>query len=432
MPVSNLQREHEGVVASPAGALPATVVPSLRSIPYPYAAMLAVCSDLDETPDRQVYWETAKFLNTTAETCMGRGVGLEVGNTIYFHMPAEQFSYWNTDDHGRAMLHALMRSGHIDCLHSFGDFATTRAQAGRAIDALVKHDCRPEVWIDHAVAPTNFGADIMQGSGDLPGSPTYHADLTVGLGVKYVWRGRVTSVIGQNVRRSLSGIWNHHHPVSSMRTAAKEYIKGALARSGSTKYAMHADNLVWQSSRLRDGQPIFEFLRANPSWGGVSRFETADGVPEVITRQMLDLLVERRGACILYTHLGKVRDPQHPFNPATQSAFQLLRDYANDRQILVTTTRRLLGFCRALKEVRISSTELNGNVRIDLTTTLDVANDVSRSDLAGLTIYVDEPARTSLFVNGEAISETRVNPADHTGRASIAVPWSRLEFPLDA
>jgi hypothetical protein len=27
----------------------------LRRFPYPYRAMLAICSDLDETPDRHVY-----------------------------------------------------------------------------------------------------------------------------------------------------------------------------------------------------------------------------------------------------------------------------------------------------------------------------------------------------------------------------------------
>ena len=57
----------------------------------------------------------------------GPGVGLEVGNSIYFDMPPGQFAYWNTDDAGRAMVRALIRSGHIDCLHSFGDLATTRA-----------------------------------------------------------------------------------------------------------------------------------------------------------------------------------------------------------------------------------------------------------------------------------------------------------------
>ena len=104
----------------------ATANVRLRRFPYPYRAMLAICSDLDETPDRHVYWETMKFLNTTEETTMGSGVGLEVGNSIYFDMPPDQFAYWNTDDAGREMVRSLIQSGHIDCLHSYGDLATTR------------------------------------------------------------------------------------------------------------------------------------------------------------------------------------------------------------------------------------------------------------------------------------------------------------------
>ena len=109
---------------------------TLRRFPYPYKAMLAICSDLDETPDGDAYWEIARYLNTTQTTAMGQGAGLEVGNTIYFDMPAEQFSYWNTNDAGRAMVRALIQSGHVDCLHSYGDLATTREHAGRALDEL--------------------------------------------------------------------------------------------------------------------------------------------------------------------------------------------------------------------------------------------------------------------------------------------------------
>ena len=139
----------------------------VRHLPYPYQAAVAICSDLDLTPDKHVYFETSRFLNTTDATAMGRGVGLEVGNTIYFDMPADQFSYWNTDDAGREMVRTLIRSGHVDCLHSFGDLAQTRADAARSLDDLAKHGCRLEVWIDHAVAPTNLGADIMKGRGDV-------------------------------------------------------------------------------------------------------------------------------------------------------------------------------------------------------------------------------------------------------------------------
>ena len=88
-----------------------------RRCPYPYRAMLAICSDLDETPDRETYWNIMRYLNTGQQTAMGTGVNLEVGNSIYFDMPANQFAYWNTDDAGRAMIRMLIKSGHIDCLH---------------------------------------------------------------------------------------------------------------------------------------------------------------------------------------------------------------------------------------------------------------------------------------------------------------------------
>ncbi|MCX5673851.1 MAG: hypothetical protein NTX87_02485 [Planctomycetota bacterium] len=73
----------------------------LRRLPYPYRAMLTICSDLDDTTDGRVYCEILRFLNTTEATAMGPGLGLEVANSIYFDMPPDQFAYWNTDDAGR-------------------------------------------------------------------------------------------------------------------------------------------------------------------------------------------------------------------------------------------------------------------------------------------------------------------------------------------
>jgi hypothetical protein len=101
-------------------------VAQVRRFPYPYKAMVAICSDLDGTPDRDHYLNIVRFLNTEDETPAGKGVGLEVGNTIYFDMPDNQFAYWNTDDLGREIVRKLIHSGHIDCFHSFGDLATTR------------------------------------------------------------------------------------------------------------------------------------------------------------------------------------------------------------------------------------------------------------------------------------------------------------------
>ena len=174
----------QSVLARPQGAV-------LRTYPFPFKAMLSICSDLDETPDREAYWSLMRFLNSRDIGPLGAGVGLEVGNSIYFDMPPGQFSYWNTDDRGRAMIRSLIQSGHIDCLHSFGDLAIDREHAGRALAELANHGCRLVVWVDHAVAPSNFGSDIMRGFGDVRGHRAYHADLTSSYGIRYVWRGRV-------------------------------------------------------------------------------------------------------------------------------------------------------------------------------------------------------------------------------------------------
>jgi hypothetical protein len=312
--------------------------------PHPPIATLAICSDLDETPDAATYFELMWFLNTTQDTAMGPGVGLEVGNTIYFDMAPGHFSYWNATEAEREKIRALIHSGHIDCLHSFGDLAITRVHAGRALDELVKFDCRIPVWVDHAVAPTNFGADIMHGHGGEPGHPAYHADLTLSYGIRHVWRGRVTSVIGQDRRFSLRSIGSLHHPLASARTLSKEAAKQILARRGHAKYGPHAGNPLVVETSLRDGQPIREFIRCNPSWGGVSCHDRGDEIHEVLTRRFLDRLVERKAPCILYTHLGKFErgETRHKFQPAVVKAFRLLAEYQQTGKLQVTTTARLL------------------------------------------------------------------------------------------
>ena len=72
----------------------------------------------------------------------------------------------------------------------------------------------------------------MRGSGDLKGAEAYHADLTLGYGIHYIWRGRVTSVIGQELPLSFSGLFHGRHPVASSVTTAKEIAKVLLARPG--------------------------------------------------------------------------------------------------------------------------------------------------------------------------------------------------------
>jgi hypothetical protein len=385
--------------------------------------MLAICSDLDETSDLETYLAICRFLNTGEDTVYGKGVNLEVGNTIYFDMAPGEFSYWSQGESGREKLRTLMRSGHIDCFHSFGDLGR-RAEAARALDELTKHDCRLTVWVDHAVAPTNFGVDIMRGSGDLEASDAYHADLTWQYGVRFVWLGRVTSVIGQNVTPSLAGIWASEHAKASIGTVAKELVKQGLGAVGHKKYAMHAGNALMRPYALRSQQPVWEFIRCNPHWGGVSCGETGEGLGEALRQTVLDVLIAKRGACVLYTHLGKGRDRSRPLGERTLRSLRRLAALHDEGKILVTTTAKLLRYHRARDAIVWSATDHGEQgLRVDVTT------EHSLSDLQGLTFDVQDASKTELFVNGVKREALRF-PADGSASGAISLPWVRAEYPF--
>jgi len=401
-----------------------------RRLPYPYEAMVALCSDLDATPDWRCYLETMRYLNTSSATALGPGLGLEVGNSIYFDMPPREFAYWNTDDCGRHVVRSLVRSGHVDCLHSFGSLAATRDRAQRALEELARHDCRLEVWTDHSVAPTNFGADIMRGQGDVRGSPAYHADLTCAYGVQFVWRGRVTSAIGQDVARTLGGVFDRRHPLASVRTVAKEAAKGVVGRLFHGRYAMHAANDVLRPAALRDGQEVWEFLRCNPHWAGVGRGESAEGLADVLSERVLSRLLRGGGIGVVYTHLGKVARREEPLGPPTRAALARLAALAHEGRLLVTTTRRLLGYCRAMRELRLGVSRTNDCWTATLTVPSPARTGSGGvSDLDGITVYVPDAERTRLVVNGREAAGVRRNRPDHTGRPSLSLPWPRLSFP---
>jgi len=405
---------------------------ALRRLPYPYRAMLSICSDLDDTTDRRRYLEIVRFLNTTEMTPMGPGVGLEVGNSIYFDMPPGMFSYWNTDDAGRAMIRTLIKSGHVDCLHSYGDLATIRAHAARALDELAGHGCRLKVWVDHSAAPTNFGPDIMRGSGDVPGHQAYHADLTIGHGIRFVWLGRVTSIVGQDVPPRLGGTWMGRHPIASAVTTVKEAAKRFLARRGNAKYAMHVTNNVLRRTALRDGASVREFIRCNPHWGGVSSGETAGGIGQVLSNEMLSRLISREGVCILDTHLGKRPGPDGALGDDAVAGLRRLAEAANAGRILVTTTSRALEYLTARDCIEWSAGRRGDQLDIDVRADENAAQAGAPGgcdDLAGLTFYVPDGCECRVAVNGTRRNDLRANPPDSTGRPSVMLPWPKLRLP---
>lgn len=407
--------------ALPEGPTSSEGAVSLLDLPYPFEAMLAICSDLDETPSADTYLATSQYLNTKDRTPFGRGVGLEVGNTIYFYMNQSEFAYWNTTDATRAAIRDLIRSGHIDCFHSFGDTATGRSQAQETLEHLEAHGCRIPVWVDHAVARTNFGADIMQGRGDVVGDQAYHADLTLAYGVEYVWRGRVTSMHGQDTPRSLRGIWRASRPAGSLVTLAKEAAKTVAPALGDAKYRMHRDNDLLANVRLRDGRPAIEFLRTNPHPLGVSAGDNAAGLADVLSDAFLDRLVRRRGKAIVYTHLGKLIDPRAGFGQRTRAALEGLANRVHARQVLVATTARVLGYARLR---RCATWQTRDDDRV-----LEILVDTHGAGRAcdGLSFTVPADRACRIVCDGQPVDSRRA-PVSGAAGSVVYVPWRSLPY----
>jgi len=161
-------------------------------------------------------------------------------------------------------------------------------------------------------------------------------------------------------------------------------------------------------------------MRADPSWRGFGSGGTADGIADVFTTEMLDRLVVRGGAMILYTHLAKPRRAGEPFGAATREALTRLAAYQRDGRILVSTTRRLLDLARAHEEATVSAS-IDGDELV-------VECEAARHRRGAPSFYVPDRARTRVLLRGHEIRGLRCDGPD--GRPSVTIPWPRLEFPL--
>ena len=96
--------------------------------------------------------------------------------------------------------------------------------------------------------------------------------------------------------------------------------------------------------------------KMNPMRQSITATQVSKAEPaklRMLNQRFLDRLVERRGFCILYTHMGKhsVRHPSPAFPPSAMEAFRLLAGYSERKDICVTTTRRLLDHVSGISQM---------------------------------------------------------------------------------
>jgi hypothetical protein len=386
---------------------------SLRRFPYPYRAALAIANDADLlTPEsfRHLY----TFLGTDEETEWGPGLRLDLGGSFFtFRSPDSPNLFTVFDGLSKTLtadgefILACARAGALDYLHTYGCFTDashfSRDMAEFALGVFADHNVTVRTWVNHG-PPSNVqgigGRDDWQG--DVPGTPGYHADLTLAHGVRWIWTGsEVTDEIA---------------------------LEGSAARSGLVARirGQRRDERLVEPYQLRDGQHAYTFRRYS---GLGDTTPVLDDLPSQLSRSNLDRLVERQGWAVVYQHLAvrRVREGYGTgaygpvgegwFQPSELEALRELARRHHSGEVWVAPTSILLRYHDVLPAVRWEALrEPDGDLIV-----IDASELTGADELSELTFYCERPEQTRVRLGEEQLESVRVNPADETGRASITL-----------
>ncbi len=417
----------------------------LRKFPYPYQSALAICSDIDGTDSIEKFLSIQKFLNSTKETSFGTGLGLEIGNSFWFYnqyiqalKDYEDTAYVNSLFIGApetgislfvgtsdtlspyaGIIKKLIKSGYIDCLHSYGEFTEggfSRDLALKVINLFRAESLCVEVFTNHGgFGNTDNIGPALHFRGDNPDASEYHTDLTIPLGIKFLWRGQVTHCIGQDAN-------------FSMKNQAKliyEWFQDFLNKDVDYKH----DNSLVHIFTLDDGQKVFEFVRFISPQGKYPQARQ-EHMQYQLSPDVIQELIRNKGYLILYTHLGTTEQKPYLSSPTIETLGNIKKK--NDQgELLVTTTYKLLNYYVHSRYMYWSQFTRGDSLFIAVDS---ISNPVegcfipNEKDLEGITFYVPADKEVFLFVRESPIFFIR-NPKDKSGLHSISVPWNELTFP---
>jgi hypothetical protein len=434
---ARLHRDRVRVAAEPAPSEHADRVAtlessiSLRPFPYPFRAALSICNDADLLT-AQNFRRLYRFLCTDSDTEWGPGLGMNIGGSFFmFRSPdsPNEFTVFDrltttiTSD-GEYILECARR-GSLDVLHTYGCFTEathfTRRLAEAALDVLCNYDVKLETWVNHG---PRTNTQCVGAEGDTPGTPAYHADLTIGYGFRWVWTASdITDRIALDPRERTK-------PRGGGRQGANG-LPGA-----------NSERLI-EPYRLRDGQFVRRFYR----YGGLrGQTPVLEDLPRQLSAAHLDALVRAGGYVIVYQHLavrrlrpgfgvGKYGPVDTAwFAPEELVALRRLARRHHDGEIWVLPTTRLLRYREIIERVRWHVRRVSRQVEIVIGS--NRGDPFSLEQLADLTFYCEQPETVRVRLETAdgltLVESTRANPPDETSRPSITIlahPDASSELP---
>lgn len=328
--------------------------PAVRAYPEPYRAWLTVCSDPDNTVIGD--WQQLHDL-------IWKELGLPFADALFIRS-------YNLQLPDQVDLH---RYPHIldahphDTIHTWGDFVFAGARAFHRPDAeahltiLRERGFAPRVWVDHSMFPGNllhryqFGGlpEFRDFSGHAYPNPYYTLDLIRQAGIRYVWDGKLSTVIGQDRPMRL---WKEHRVRSkSIGQAIKGYLLhrfGQVFGLGEGFREQYVGNHAYRAMGFPDGNRMYSFVRyGEPPQADIH------GLGELLGARTLDQLSATGGTMIIYTHFGKRRpaakgDAQH-IPPHTETALRDLHRRFKQGEIMISPVSRMLDYLILRDHIRV-------------------------------------------------------------------------------
>jgi len=397
----------------------------LRKFPYPFRAACTIANDID-----RMDWETFVYVRKLLNLKMG----LEIADSFWMYSVKpdtdDAFTYFEglSENKGQyaEKLIKLIRLGYVDCLHTYGNFSQkggfSREHAKKALEELNKQSIEITTWVDHGDSH-NF--QNISSYGDAPwdvsadGNKTkvleYHTDLLINYGVKYIWDGRLSLIIGQDRKANIiefifsKGV----HPLNVIRQI-RDYIVDKV------KGKNIISNRLLVPKLLRDGRKAYSFCRYGAWEKGVP-----SALPELLSEKNLKKLIKVKGYMIVYNHLGKETcEGKGLHDDSVQAALYRLKKEYNSGNIWVTTTSKLLHYNMIRGGLRWEQKGIGDNIIINITHVEDpVLGRIlpEQNDLQGITFCVPAPEKTKLLIRGNEIDSTII------GQRTISIALKQLE-----
>lgn len=325
--------------------------------PYPYKAWFALSNDPDHTTiDR---WK--KLHNLIWEELQLPFADSLFTYSFNQHLP-EQISL---DKYGKKLV-----SHPYDTLHSWGDFkhagnrCFSRDDANKAVRKIKSFGIKPLVWTDHSSFIGNFVHHSSLGSVpstvDAAGysyeNQKYSLDLACDLGVRYMWDGKLTPVIGQvGLSQGIS-----RYMFWLTEKAGQLYSKLFPNISYTIDKNWDLNRKTYKKVKMPDGRELYFFRRF-----GLWRSADIDGFGGLVSTKVLKELVRSKGTCIMYTHLGKKDvskvNVTYEITKTTIDALKLLKTYYTNKEINLSPVSELLDYCVIRDNILVEGNEIHFN-----------------------------------------------------------------------